>query len=304
MCRSCKGKYPTAAEYYALRNDAKKLFEYWVGNGNAATNSRFVSDAVILDNRRLKYDENWGSPGHRGVPQNLIFNNSDPNQGLLLYILCNWLDYQRGTAWVWSTGLKESSAWLPVYNSKNPPRAGMLGLDAHLRKTVDTSKVAGSISQWFADNIIAIATHHPKQPGNIYRIAGLLFHDLLQPANRKQNTDGKTLRSGQVALLGDWKRLWVLLRSLRRNNGIVRCLFERALKTVSQGQQAADYWYDDSYFDPNECQLPVDRRVKQNWIAIMKLSDNTRRRDVALDAMKLASAHNVSPSVFDILFLA
>jgi hypothetical protein len=148
-------------------------------------------------------------------------------------------------------------------------------------------------------------------------MAGYIFRDLLAASQqRKRNTQGQSLLLGGQPALLDWKRLWLLLRSLRRDNSLVRCLFERALSRVDNGQKALGYWYDDNYFDPKECQLPVDDWVKKNWIELMngsafssrqqleQFADAVKPRVVAEQAKKLAEQHDISPSAFDVLFLA
>ena len=303
MCRVCKKNFPTAEEYDNLRSKAKGLLVKWSKTGNAAVNPQFIKDVVELDSLRLTSGAGWGNPGHKGKPIQLIFRNPDPNKGLLLYILCNLMDYQMFTERVWSDLLVQANAWIGGCQ-KAPPRRGMPLLEDHLRQTVNTAIRSGSISNWFANKIVSIASKNPTGQGNIYRIAGSIFLELLNPPKTKKDRQGKLLMSGQCALLGDWKRLWIIMRGLRRDNSLIRCLFERALSSAGNGQKAIQYWYDENYFDPRECELPVDSWVKKNWIGIMKSNSNLRRKDVAKDAKHLASRHNVSPSIFDVLFIA
>jgi len=304
MCRVCEKNFPTAAEYKYLRSEAKGLLGKWSKTGNAAVNPQFIKDVVKLDSFRLTSGAGWGNPGHRGKPIGLIFRNPDPNKGLLLYIICNVMDYQMRTERVWSDLLVEANGWIGSYSRKAPPRKGMPGLNAHLVKIVSTTIRSGSISNWFASKIVSIASNNPTGHGNIYRIVGSMFLELLNPPKTKQCKQGKLLMNGKCALLGDWKRLWIIVRGLRRDNSLIRCLFERALSTAAAGQKAIQYWYDENYFDPKECELPVDKWVKDRWIEIMKSSSNLKRKGVAEGAKHLAFGHNVSPSIFDVLFIA
>lgn len=303
MCRVCKGSFPTTAEYQNLRTKAKGLVSKWSKHANLAKTPKFIQDVVKLDGYRLSSGADWGNPGHGGNPIKLIFKNPDPDMGLLLYVLCNWMDIQFPTEKVWSALLGKANNWM-LGISSSPPRANFDNVGPHLFTTRNTARQYGSISNWFAARITEIVHKHGRESGNIYRIAASIFLELLDPPKTKQNKQGALLMSGRCALLGDWKRLWVLLRGLRRDNSLRRCLFTRALKTVSNGDKAIGYWYDDSYFDPMECQLPVDGWVRDNWISIMNSTKKLRRRDVAQEANQLASRYNVSPSVFDVLFLA
>jgi hypothetical protein len=107
---------------------------------------------------------------------------------------------------------------------------------------------------------------------------------------------------------GDHKRFWMFLMFLRRDNNIMKCLFTRALSKVDGGQSAIEYWYNDQYFNPIECELPVDTWVLTNWNK-MTIKLNLRNFEtrytarVAAKARELAQKANLSPSALDaILF--
>lgn len=79
-------------------------------------------------------------------------------------------------------------------------------------------------------------------------------------------------------------------------------------RTTPGGKEAVDYWYNPEYFDPNECELPVDSRVLSNWNDVF---ENMGMKDllakdpphVSQKARKLAKQYRISPSAFDaILF--
>ncbi len=304
MCRACDGNFPTAEEYNVLRQNAKELMHKWSTRRDASQSVEFISDVENQDTIRLNSGAGWGNPRHKGMPVKMIFCNSDPDRGLLLYIICNLMDYQMKSEKVWSDLLERANDWISDYKWKEPPRKDMPGLAGHLQKIVETANKSGSISKWFVHKIIDTALNYPTGYGNIYRIVGSIFLELLYPPEKKRNRQGAELMSGKCSLLGDWKRLWIIMRGLRRDNSLTRCLFERALISASNGQEAIQYWYNDDYFNPKECQLPVDNWVKENWTKIMKTSQKLKRKDVARDAMQLASRYNVSPSMFDVLFVA
>ena len=101
-----------------------------------------------------------------------------------------------------------------------------------------------------------------------------------------------------------YKRLWMLIMYLRRDKGVVRCLLRRALDRVPNGMQAFDSWIDEGYFDPNECELPVDTRVLSGWKKFGLFDPPAQKvKEVAEQARKLAREKGVAPASFDaILF--
>jgi len=304
MCRVCKGNFPTEEEYYDLRNQAQALLSKWATRGGAATNPAFVPEVVELDKIRTNTGAGWGNPDYLGEPIRLIFNNSDAEKGLLLFVICIWMSYREKAKTVWTKHLVNADNWISGRRSTPPQHRMPSSVTPLLNKTRNVAINSGSIANWFADAIETIASPPDgMRLGNIYRMAGYVLLHLLDAASKNWN-DYVKLEKRQCALLGDWKRLWLLLMYLRRDNSLVRCLFERALGGLNNGKRALQYWYDDNYFDPKECQLPVDKWVKDNWSLIMKPSKKLSGKDVAGDAIALASRHGVSPSVFDVLFLA
>jgi hypothetical protein len=317
VCRVCDGDFPTKQEYYDLRNQAKVLLDKWSKRGDAATNQAFVPEVVALDNIRLSTGAGWGNPGYLGKPIQLVFGKPDAAKGLLLFVVCIWMSYRERAETVWTKDLVEADDWISGRRSAPPQHRMSNSVAPHLDKTRNVAINSGSIANWFANAILEIAGSNDRQPGNIYRMAGHIFRDLLAASQqRKRNIQGQNqLLGGQPGLL-DWKRLWLLLRSLRRDNSLVRCLFERALSNVTDGQKALGYWYDDNYFDAKECQLPVDVWVRENWIELMngsafssreeleEFAKHVRRRVVAEQAKQLGQQHGISPSAFDVLFLA
>jgi hypothetical protein len=162
------------------------------------------------------------------------------------------------------------------------------------------------IGHWFVQKITEITEKHGHEKGNIYRLAGELCSDLY---SKPEVVD--SLRNGVLPndfSGGKHKRFWMYIMFLRRDNSIVKCLFTRALSKLDNGQKAIQYWYDPKYFDPTECELPVDRRVLANWNSIFaKLRKPNLQTEstsiVAVKARSFARENGFSPSVFDaILF--
>lgn len=302
MCRACSGDFPSMTDYQELKRQATALWGRWSGHRNLAFNPKFIRDVEFVDNFRFSIGAGWGNPGHSGQPQRLIFENPDPQKGLLLYLLCNFLDAQIRTERVWNQLLNEADEWLSGIR-KEPPRHNFENVRPHLYQIRTAAQRSGSAAGWFADSIVNIVSESPNGSGNLYRATGRFFQEMLKPADRKLNKSQFILLSrGECSLLGRWKRLWVTMRSLRRDNSIVKCLFERALKTHVNGPQALNDWFSEFSFSSTECQLPVDVRVKKGWNEIM--NSNLNLKGVASQAQEVAVRNNVSPSIFDVLFIS
>jgi hypothetical protein len=205
---------------------------------------------------------------------------------------------------VWSRYLQQAKNWI---DGKGPiPRGSFTATTTHLMLTKKSIEKYGNISQWFIQKINSITENRGKAKGNIYRLAGEICNDLYSKPNAVNS-----LRNGIRPNLfsgGNHKRFWMYMMFLRRDNSVVRCLFTRALSKFDNGQRAVQYWYDPRYFDPIECELPVDRRVSANWNSAfgrLKMLDfqTENTSHVAKKARSLARENGFSPSVFDaILF--
>jgi hypothetical protein len=53
----------------------------------------------------------------------------------------------------------------------------------------------------------------------------------------------------------------MLYMFIRRDQGIVRCLLERALSSEASESKALRAWYDERLFPSLESELPVDQRM-------------------------------------------
>jgi hypothetical protein len=165
------------------------------------------------------------------------------------------------------------------------------------------------ISQWFVQTINAIANRYGRRPGNLSRFVGTMCTDLYAapPALAKPLAAGR-LPDGYGG--PHHKRLWRLVMLLRRDHGAVRCLFTRALAQHQSpglnGCKALERWYDPSYFNPLECELPVDSRVAGSWNRMCARLrrpglQRTKSSGIARQARLLARGHGQSPSIFDAL---
>jgi hypothetical protein len=105
MCRICNGNLPNP-EFNNFRDRVLKASK------NASSLDDFVKNAIILDRVRFTTGAEWEKPNiNRAIIQH-IFNNSNPSMGLLLFILCCWLDLLAPYDRVWSKYLQQASDWI------------------------------------------------------------------------------------------------------------------------------------------------------------------------------------------------
>lgn len=222
------------------------------------------------------------------------------------FTLSCWLDIQVPYTTVWTTYLQQANNC--ISGGGKISRGNYPHTAPHLQLTMETVRSYGSISEWFIQTINDIVQKYGQSSGNLYRFAGEVCSDLY---NLRRPRLINVLRRGQLPTNfsgGDHKRFWMFVMFLRRDNSVVRCLLTRALNHYPGGQQATQYWYDPTCFDPNECELSVDSRVFNNWNDLLRRTRiqnfNARSpRQVAEQARVLAQHHSISPSVFDaILF--
>ena len=294
MCRMCKGDSPSPTSFGEFEKKVKAA----IRNVNSLTD--FLSKARAIDKLRFNTGDEWGEPDIYQSVKSLIFSNPDPDEGLYLFILGCWLDMQKDYTIVWNTYLKQAKNWI---NSKGPvPREKYRLTTKHMLLTKSSVTKYGNVGSWFVQKINQIAETNGKRNGNIYRLAGEICSDFYS----KPGVAGY-LRNGILPKLfsgGDHKRFWMFLMFLRRDNSVVRCLFDRALNKFAGGQKAAQYWYDEEYFNPIECELPVDTWVLTNWNKIFdKIGLASYKTEstaqVATKARELAIKNNMSPSAFD-----
>jgi hypothetical protein len=296
MCRICEG---IPLDFNGFRNQVLLLRQAVIDIHS------LVQNAIQVDNRRVSTGDEWGEPTIYNDVVEHIFRNPNPDEGLLLMILCCWLDMQQKYKTVWTTFLRQSRAW--INGQGNIPRGNFPLTASHLLLTQRTINNCGnSISRWLVKTIINIVERNGQQTGNLYRFAGEMCGALYN----KNDMIGEELKGGQLPNNfsgGDHKRFWMLIMFLRRDNSVVKCLISRALSQHPDGQRAITYWYNTNYFNPNKCELPVDRRVFDKWNNLwLNLDPNLSARNtpgVAEKARNIAHQHDVSPSIFDaILF--
>jgi hypothetical protein len=287
---------PELIRYAVTADDCRFDHEdYW------ADNTAGVHDHL----REYIFGQGCGQPP-RGAPKTC---GPDPDRGLLLFILSCWYNLQLPADAVWTTHLVRHAQWID--GSHDRPRHYYDTLVAPHQ--VRTKRVADTyrdgISQWFVQTINAIANRYGRRPDNLSRFVSTMCTDLYKapPALAKPLAAGR-LPDGYGG--PHHKRLWMLVMLLRRDNGAVRCLFTRALSRHQSpglnGRQALERWYDASYFDPVECELPVDSRVADSWdwmCTRIRRPDlkRTTPSGIARQARLLARGHGQSPSVFDAL---
>lgn len=298
MCRVCSGNPPDPLSF---REFEKKAIE---ALHNVNNQTSFLDQAKRIDKLRFDTGDEWGEPTIFHTVRRLIFSNPDPDEGLLLFTLACWLDMQAAYTTVWTTYLRQTKLWI---DGKGPvPRGNFCHTTTHLLLTGRSIEKYKGIGHWFVQKITEIAEKHGHEKGNVYRLAGEICTDLYSKPDA-----ASLLRSGFLPHNfsgGDHKRFWMYMMYLRRDNSVIRCLFTRALERFDKGQRAIHYWYDPEYFDPTECELPVDRRVLANWnsIFVRLRAPNLQTESTSLVAVKarsVAREARISPSVFDsILF--
>ena len=298
MCRIWDGNPPEASDFYDFRVKVLEARE------RANNLTQFINEAANMDKLRFTTGDEWGEPHTCQSVIRFILSNPNPDKGLLLFTLSCWLDMQAPYTTVWTTYLRQAKDW--ISGNGKIPRGNYAPIAPHLHLTMQTVQEYGSLRGWMIKTMNNIVQNHGQSSGNLYRFAGEMCNDLYSKPEVVA-----ALRSGHLPTDfsgGDHKRFWMFIMFLRRDNSVIRCLFTKALNEFPDGQEAIRYWYDPKYFNPFECELPVDRRVFDSWNEVFRqmkmqnfLSKNTRQ--VARKAREIARQYKISPSVFDaILF--
>jgi len=300
MCYLCEGRHQ---DYEAYLSTVTQL------RVRVTDEESFLASAAEADSLRFQGSPEWSEPPIAASVRDRIFLNPDPDEGLLLFILAAWLDLQAPYTRVWTQMLEQAQDWLHDRAWNDPtarlPRGSFPPTRPHLLKTVDTlaaPQYSRRISSWFASTITDIAQHQSIRRGNLYRFVGAVCRDLYEAKDKAFPS-----RMRQAALPTDYagthyKRLWMLVMFLRKDAHVVRCLIKRALATAERGAEAIEYWDDESYFDPMECELPVDTRVKAAWESLPFLTPGDRSIEaIACEARTLARKASVAPASFDAL---
>jgi hypothetical protein len=169
-------------------------------------------------------------------------------------------------------------------------------------RTLAVPQYSRRISAWFAATVLDIVEHHSMGAGNLYRFVGAVCRDLYEAKNK---TFVSLMCQGSLPTdyVGThYKRLSMLIMFLRRDSNVGRCLLRRALATVERGPEAMAYWEDDACFDPKECELPVDSRVKAAWESLPFVTPGARSIEtIAREARTLARKASVAPASLDAL---
>lgn len=298
MCYFCQGQ---RHDYDAYLAAVKKLREQVIDQPS------FLANADLADGLRFADSPEWSEPLIVNQVAASIFQNPNPDEGLLLFVLAAWLDLQAPYVRVWNEMLVQTERWLNATAWTNPdadtPRGNFRLTRPHLLKTIaDLSSQAHSRSMaaWFAAAVLRIVQENGSKRGNLYRFVSLVCDDLFQA---KDTTFTRYMKSGKLPAdyMGThYKRLWMLIMFLRRDEGVIRCLLRRALMGIGGGQEALDYWADDRYFNSLECELPVDARVKESWERLPFVAKPYSSVEaVARNARMLARSVSASPSSFD-----
>lgn len=272
----------------------------------------FLLASQEADRSRFASSPEWSEPPIAAQVADSIFRNPDPSEGLLLFILCAWLDLQAPYVRVWNQMLVQAQSWLHTYAwseaERDLPRGAFRPVRPHMLKTVEALSRPGfsrNVAVWFVASILDIARRNGPRRGNLYRFVSFVCRDLYEAK------DGRfTASIGRGELPLDYsgthyKRLWMLMMFLRRDQHVIQCLLRRAMASVPNGEEALHYWANDLYFDPLELELPVDVRVRNAWQALPFMSPSKEKpvELVAQEARRLARDSAVSPASFDaILF--
>jgi len=300
MCYLCQG---TSEDYESYLSNVTAL------RAQVSDEDTFLANAAEADRLRFGKSPEWSEPPIAASVRGRIFLNPDPDEGLLLFILAAWLDLQAPYIRVWNQMLEQAQTWLRSNAWHDPtvglPRGAFAQTRPHLLKTVralTAPQYSRRISAWFASTVIRIVEHHSIHRGNLYRFVGAVCSDLYEA---KDDTFVSLMRQGMLPTdyVGQhYKRLWMTVMFLRKDANVVRCLLRRALATVERGPKAIEYWEDDSFFDPKECELPVDTRVKAAWTSLPFVTPGDRSVEViAREARMLARKSSVAPATFDAL---
>jgi len=290
----------TLGKYDELVKKSSNFLSRWNGKIDKEKLDDFIKEARELDKFRFDTSYEWQEPVTYGYTKKYIFENPNPDKGLLLFFLCCLLDLQMDYRTVWSRHLEQAANWIEDPENISIPRGHYPATERNLIKTLNVANESRSISNWLKNKLLEIVKNNPNNDGNLYRLAGNIMSDLLEPSKELRSTiDG--LKYGHVGLLGNWKRLWMLVMFLRRDKNIIKNLLIRAFKNKEFGLEALNYWYKDDYFDENESELPVDIRIREKWTKLWNQMGMTEK-DVAINANKIANKYGIPPSTFDVIF--
>ena len=196
-------------KYNELNKRSRDFIRNWDGMVSEDNLDDFIKEAVKLDKFRFETSYEWYEPVTYKHTKKYIFENPNPDKGLLLFFLCCWLDLQMDYRIIWSRLLEEASYWIDDPERYEIPRGSYPATAPNLVKTLNVANSFGNISSWFIETILNIAKENYKNKGNLYRFVGHIMSNLLEPSKYLSSTISY-LKQGNVDLLGNWKRLWTV----------------------------------------------------------------------------------------------
>lgn len=292
----------TTNNYFKWIKKSHSLVNKWVGKVDLNSEINFIKDVIDADNFRFEKSYEWYETETFPYTEKYIFNNSDPKKGLLLFTLCCWMDMQMNYKIVWSKLLEQASNWVDDPINCKTPRGNFSATTSNILKTLEATKKAGDVAQWFSETIMHIVKKNGKSKGNLYRFFGSIMNELLVPSKSLTGAIYR-LKSGNLDIVGNWKRAWMFLMFIRRDKNIIKNIFTKSLELTIKGKEAINYWYDNNYFSEMESELPVDARVQNAWIKIFNKS-SLSTVDIGYSAHLLAEKYNIPPSSFDAIFFS
>ncbi|MHA1596007.1 MAG: hypothetical protein ACTSXX_14955, partial [Candidatus Baldrarchaeia archaeon] len=256
----------------------------------------------LIERDKYRFETGYEWKNFKGA-MNVIFNDGNSfglnaDKRLLIFWICCILDRQVPVEKVWNDGVYMTVKF--INRGFKPPYPKLrCNEDIYIEKTVNTlskSEYGGSLARWFINTIRSLK---PYGKGTLYRFCYRVFSELLDPSNYY---DSYKLKNGEVGLLGRWKRLWMFVMFLKRDNSYIRRLLEAAVRPLPHGDEVLRIWYDENCFSSLECELPVDRRIKEAFE--MKFNFRANERKIAELAHIFGEKAGVSPSVLDVMFLS
>jgi hypothetical protein len=304
----CDQSFPTATEHRALSDAARQLRAEIASGRLKADDDLFVQEIVRLDRARFnapsqQASPEWGQAQLSRSAEEHIFR-AGHGHALTLFALTSWYDGREDYVCVWCRRLAQLAEWVASSTRSEDalPRAGS---DGPLRKRASAWKTwqqcqPGGFGVWFANTINSIADSRASQQGNLRVFVARVGRDLLSLAHETERQFAR-LETGTYARLL-YKRAWMLTMFLRRDQGIVRCLVERAFGAAPRGSEAAHRWYDDGVFSQLESELPVDGRMLEIGQGLFGTANSEAA--VADTAHSWGQKHGLPPSTLDVLFFA
>lgn len=301
MCRACAKDFPTPREYRTFVCASAELADQ-VHDGLRVNDPQFLEQIRSLDSLRFGRNPDWGNRETSQSTRECVFERSDVQNALTLFVLTNWYNIQEDYRDIWTTRLTQLSRWIdsPPQNRRALPHARFIRLKAPIAwKTWQACKSNG-FGFWFAATVNRIANANPSGTGNLRRFIAALVLDLMEPGQQPRHIAERDLANGNYTY-AELKRAWLLTMCLRRDQGIVKCLIERAVAPIKKGTVALEAWYDGVTFPETESELPVDSRMKKLGATLF---NELTPRGIANAAHAWGKQHNLAPSVLDALFFS